>query len=204
MLGSSAIVCAVKLFCRSFELLLLDYSAYVLAYALISAFVSFALAYRLGPIENQKSLDLFQWSLQVCHRFFCAHLSSNHVFQIIGLLLVGMSSQIIHYSCFAILSLIFIKTTPIKDIKYSLFKRFVDQRVFGCILKPFSYRSDKFEFKFLTESEFEYQSDLQTKISLTELKAYCLSSECNAWQVICRLKDPIRYAEVKRWQHFVV
>jgi len=38
------------------------------------------------------------------------------------------------------------------------------------------------------------QSDIETKKALEELKNYCLSPNCNAWNTICRLKDPLRFA----------
>ena len=55
------------------------------------------------------------------------------------------------------------------------------------------------EIKLLSETEFEYQSDVQTRKSLEELKAYCLSSKCNAWKMMSKLKDPIRSSFVFKY-----
>ena len=68
------------------------------------------------------------------------------------------------------------------------FKSFLLQNWFR-----FLFRKKYSKNRLLTESEYEIQSDVQTKKALEELKAYCLSHECNAWKTISKLKDPIKY-----------
>ena len=65
MLGSTAFMCAFKLFWESFKLFLMDNISYVLIYAFLSAFISFCMSYRFGPVSHPKTIDLMQWVLQV-------------------------------------------------------------------------------------------------------------------------------------------
>lgn len=65
------------------------------------------------------------------------------------------------------------------------FKKFVQLRYFSR-----SYRSNK---KLITINEYQRQGDIETRKALEELRKYCLSPECNAWKVMCQLKEPIRY-----------
>lgn len=43
---------------------LMNHYTYVLAYLLLTGGVSFAACYRMGPVENPRSLNLIQWTLQ--------------------------------------------------------------------------------------------------------------------------------------------
>ena len=43
---------------------LLQHYTYVLGYLLLTGAVSFAMCYRMGPVENPRSLNLIQWTLQ--------------------------------------------------------------------------------------------------------------------------------------------
>ncbi|XP_054162304.1 nuclear envelope integral membrane protein 1-like [Oppia nitens] len=157
MLGSSTLVFAFKILWQTFEHFLIENSFYLIIYLILSALISFALAYRFGPITNHRTLNLMQWFLQL-----------------IGLIFMVISCEIYEYSMLFILSIILVKVLPFKGLFY--FKR------------------RKVKVKLLTEVEFELQSDVQTKQSLEELRKYCLSSQCNAWHIICQLKDPIRFA----------
>ena len=56
---------------------LIDNHVYVLGYLVVSGAISFAVCYRMGPVENGRTLDLVQWSMQ----FFALvliYLSSYH------------------------------------------------------------------------------------------------------------------------------
>ena len=50
---------------------------YIIIYVLISAIVSFAIIYRLGPVENPRTFNLIQWSIQL-----------------LALVLIGLASQL--------------------------------------------------------------------------------------------------------------
>jgi len=45
----------------------------------------------------------------------------------------------------------------------------------------------------LNKTEFQKQGEAETRKALEDLKEYCKSPDCNAWKMICKLKDPIRY-----------
>jgi hypothetical protein len=52
-------------------------------------------------------------------------------------------------------------------------------------------RNHDFEIKprrLLTLDEYSIQRDRFTKDSLDKLKEFCKSSDCNVWQLLCRLK----------------
>ena len=44
--------------------------------------------------------------------------------------------------------------------------------------------------RLLTEAEYEIEGKVVTENSLNELREYCLSPQCNAWQLVERLSDP--------------
>ena len=44
---------------------LIDNHVYVLGYLVLSGAISFAVCYRMGPVENQRTLNLVQWSMQL-------------------------------------------------------------------------------------------------------------------------------------------
>ena len=50
---------------------------YVILYIFLSATVSFAVMYRLGPVENPRTINLIQWSIQL-----------------VALLLIALASQL--------------------------------------------------------------------------------------------------------------
>ena len=43
---------------------LLDHYVYVLGYLVVTGCASFAICYRMGPVENVRTLNLIQWSMQ--------------------------------------------------------------------------------------------------------------------------------------------
>ena len=43
----------------------MEYQVYVLGYLVTSALVSFAVCYRMGPVDNPRTLNLIQWSMQL-------------------------------------------------------------------------------------------------------------------------------------------
>ena len=45
--------------------ILLNNWHYVIGYVTIAGLISFAVLYRLGPVENPRTLDLIQWSIQL-------------------------------------------------------------------------------------------------------------------------------------------
>ncbi len=56
---------------------LLQNHLYVLAYFVVTGLASFAVCYRMGPVENPRTLNLIQWSLQLV-ALVLVYLSSYH------------------------------------------------------------------------------------------------------------------------------
>ena len=56
---------------------LVENHVYVLGYLVVSALVSFGACYRMGPVENQRTVNLIQWSLQL-FALILIYLSSYH------------------------------------------------------------------------------------------------------------------------------
>ena len=43
---------------------LLEHYVYVLGYLVVTGSVSFGICYRMGPVENVRTLNLIQWAMQ--------------------------------------------------------------------------------------------------------------------------------------------
>jgi len=56
---------------------LIQYHVYVLGYLLVSALASFAFCYRMGPVENPRTINLIQWTMQLV-ALILIYLSSYH------------------------------------------------------------------------------------------------------------------------------
>ncbi|KAL1483465.1 hypothetical protein MTO96_033174, partial [Rhipicephalus appendiculatus] len=54
--------------------------------------------------------------------------------------------------------------------------------------------------KLLTEEEYILQGDVETRKALNSLREFCGSPNCKTWQVVTRLKDPVRFAKFVQGQ----
>ncbi|KAH6922128.1 hypothetical protein HPB50_009668 [Hyalomma asiaticum] len=54
--------------------------------------------------------------------------------------------------------------------------------------------------KLLTEEEYILQGDVETRKALEALREFCGSPNCKTWQVVTRLKDPVRFAKFVQGQ----
>ncbi|KAH7975939.1 nuclear envelope integral membrane protein 1 [Rhipicephalus sanguineus] len=54
--------------------------------------------------------------------------------------------------------------------------------------------------KLLTEEEYILQGDVETRKALESLREFCGSPNCRTWQVVTRLKDPVRFAKFVQGQ----
>lgn len=52
----------------------------------------------------------------------------------------------------------------------------------------------------LTEEEYILQGDVETRKALEALREFCGSPNCKTWQVVTRLKDPVRFAKFVQGQ----
>ena len=66
---------------------LLENHIYVFGYFVVTGIVSFAICYRMGPVENPRTLNLIQWSLQLI-ALVVMYLSSYHQLASFSLCLV--------------------------------------------------------------------------------------------------------------------
>ncbi|XP_050434770.1 nuclear envelope integral membrane protein 1 [Adelges cooleyi] len=69
MLGFLGASCTLGLYglqilVENLNVVLFMYYKYVIGYVVFSAFVSFVVCYRYGPVTNQRSIDLIRWTLQ--------------------------------------------------------------------------------------------------------------------------------------------
>ncbi|WAR04239.1 NEMP1-like protein [Mya arenaria] len=138
---------------------------YIVGYILLSGLISFALVYRYGPVENERTMSLIQWFLQG-----------------VGLALVYNSTQLTEVSCALVIILLAVYNFPTVV--------FTNQRT-----KNIWFRIFPPKVKLLTEDEYVRQGNEATQAELAKLRDYCRSPDCQAWKVISRLKNPHRFAE---------
>uniref|UniRef100_A0A674HRA6 Nuclear envelope integral membrane protein 1 n=1 Tax=Taeniopygia guttata TaxID=59729 RepID=A0A674HRA6_TAEGU len=144
-----------------------SYWQYLLGYLLLVGLLSFAVCYRYGPLENERSINLLSWALQL-----------------LGLLLMYSGIQIHPIA----LGLVLIAVCT-KNLDYPLQWAFaVYRRVQSSKLGPTPPR-------LLTEEEFQLQGEVETRKALAELRSFCQSPEFSAWTTVSRIQSPKRFAD---------
>ncbi|XP_030366162.1 nuclear envelope integral membrane protein 1 [Strigops habroptila] len=143
------------------------YWQYLLGYLLLMGFVSFGICYRYGPLENERSINLLSWALQL-----------------LGLLLMYSGIQI-HPIALALV-LIAICT---KNLEYPL------RWAFAAYRRVQSARLGPSPPRLLTEEEFRVQGEVETRKALEELRSYCRSPDFSAWTAVSRIQAPKRFAD---------
>lgn len=63
--GVSAVLYGLQLLFSNIQEIIVNYSNAVLVYLTVSAFASFLICYRLGPVSNVRTLNLIQWTMQL-------------------------------------------------------------------------------------------------------------------------------------------
>ncbi|NXT37307.1 NEMP1 protein, partial [Pelecanoides urinatrix] len=144
-----------------------SYWRYLLGYLLLVGFVSFGVCYRYGPLENERSINLLSWALQL-----------------LGLLLMYSGIQI-HPIALALV-LIAICT---KNLDYPL------QWTFAAYRRLQSARLGPSPPRLLTEEEYRVQGEVETRKALEELRSYCRSPDFSAWTAVSRIQSPKRFAD---------
>merc|ERR1719367_582979 len=146
---------------------------YVLGYLIVSAAISFAICYRMGPIENPRSINLIQWTIQ-CFALGLVYISSY--LRIASSVLAGM---------------IMIWSIIPPKVK-SKITRFVYSWSF-----PTMNRTIHAERKIhlLSEEEYLNQSRIETRKALENLRDFCQSPKCDSWKITSRLESPSRFAQ---------
>ncbi|XP_055973568.1 nuclear envelope integral membrane protein 1 [Sorex fumeus] len=143
------------------------YWLYLLSYILIVGFMSFAICYKYGPLENERSINLLTWTLQL-----------------MGLCFMYCGIQIPHIA----LAIIIIALCT-KNLEYPIQWLYITYRkvrkATGKTVPP----------RLLTEEEYRLQGERETKKALEDLREYCNSPDCSAWKTISRIKSPKRFAD---------
>nr|KAF6496693.1 nuclear envelope integral membrane protein 1 [Rousettus aegyptiacus] len=143
------------------------YWQYLLGYVLTVGFMSFAVCYKYGPLENERSINLLTWTLQL-----------------MGLCLMYSSIQIPHIA----LAIIIIALCT-KNLEYPIHWLYITYR------KMCKATEKTVSPRLLTEEEYRIQGEVETRKALEELREYCNSPDCSAWKTISRIQSPKRFAD---------
>jgi len=146
---------------------------YVLGYLIVSAAISFAICYRMGPIENPRSINLIQWTIQ---SFALGLIYISSYLRIASSVLAGM--------------------IMIWSIIPSKVKSKIIELVFSLSF-PTMNRTIHAERKIhlLSEEEYLNQSRIETRKALENLRDFCQSPKCDSWKITSRLESPSRFAQ---------
>uniref|UniRef100_A0A8D0DJ49 Nuclear envelope integral membrane protein 1 n=1 Tax=Salvator merianae TaxID=96440 RepID=A0A8D0DJ49_SALMN len=165
--GWSFSVYLIQLVFRNLQEICKLYWEYLLGYLLIVGCISFAVCYKYGPLENERSINLLTWSLQI-----------------LGLLLLYCGIQIRQIA----IALIVIAICT-KNLEYPVMWAYaIFRKVFTAIEKPSPPR-------LLTEEEYRIQGEVETRKALEALREYCKSPELSAWKTVSRIQSPKRFAD---------
>nr|XP_056705443.1 nuclear envelope integral membrane protein 1 [Euleptes europaea] len=165
--GWSFSVYLIQLVFRNLQEICKLYWEYLLGYMVIVGCLSFAVCYRHGPLENERSINLLTWGLQL-----------------LGLLLLYCGIQIRQIA----VALIAIAICT-KNLEYPVMWAYaVYRKVRTASDKPSPPR-------LLTEEEYRLQGEVETQRALAELREYCNSPEFSAWKAVSRIQSPKRFAD---------
>uniref|UniRef100_UPI00398F0472 nuclear envelope integral membrane protein 1 isoform X1 n=2 Tax=Pristiophorus japonicus TaxID=55135 RepID=UPI00398F0472 len=165
--GWSVSLYLIQVTLRNLQFLLREYWQYVLGYVTLSGFVSFAVCYKYGPLEEERSVNLLNWALQFC-----------------GLLLMYSGIQVRHVALALIIVAFCMKKLELPfRWTYAAYKQ------------VFIGRSKLEPRQLLTEEEYQRQGEIETYNALLELQMFCSSPEFNAWKTVSRLSTPKRFAD---------
>ncbi|XP_067832564.1 nuclear envelope integral membrane protein 1 [Heptranchias perlo] len=165
--GWSVSLYLIQVTLRNLQFLLREYWQYVLGYVTIAGFVSFAVCYKYGPPEEERSVNLLNWALQL-----------------FGLLLIYSGIQVRQVALALIIVAFCIKNLELPfRWTYAAYKQ------------VFKWRGKPEPQRLLTEEEYQRQGEVETQKALVELRKYCSSPEFNAWKTVSRLSTPKRYAD---------
>ncbi|KAJ7317655.1 hypothetical protein JRQ81_003817 [Phrynocephalus forsythii] len=165
--GWSFSVYLMQLVFRNLQEICRLYWEYLLGYLVIVGCISFAVCYKYGPLENERSINLVTWGLQI-----------------LGLLLLYIGIQI-RQIAFALI-VIAICT---KNLEYPVVWAYaIYRKVFTATAKPSPPR-------LLTEEEYRIQGEMETRRALAELREYCRSPDFSAWRAVSRIQSPKRFAD---------
>ncbi|KAI5934997.1 nuclear envelope integral membrane protein 1 [Manis javanica] len=143
------------------------YWQYLLSYVLTVGFVSFAVCYKYGPLENERSISLLTWTLQL-----------------MGLCFMYSGIQIPHTAL-----AIVITALCAKNLEHPIQWLYITYR------KVCKATEKTVPPRLLTEEEYRVQGEVETRKALAELREYCNSPDCSAWKTVTRIQSPKRFAD---------
>ncbi|XP_075055510.1 nuclear envelope integral membrane protein 1 [Mixophyes fleayi] len=156
----------IQLVVKNFQGICTEYWQYLLGYLCIVGFFSFAICYKYGPLENERSINLLNWGLQLS-----------------GLLLMYVGIQVRYVGLTIIVVAFCTKQIeyPVQWIHH-LYRTIVISK--GKPTPP----------RLLSEEEYRKQGEEETRKALEQLRDYCSSPDFQAWKVISRIQSPKRFA----------
>ncbi|CAH2224417.1 nuclear envelope integral membrane 1 isoform X1 [Pelobates cultripes] len=165
--GWSFSLYVIQLVFKNFQGICTEYWQYLLGYLGLVGFVSFAICYKYGPLENERSINLLNWTLQL-----------------VGLLLMFVGIQVRQMAITMIVIAFCTKQIeyPVRWI-HILYKSLVKARA-----KPIPPR-------LLSEEEYRKQGEVETRKALEDLRQFCSSPDFAAWKVVSRIQTPKRFAD---------
>lgn len=129
--------------------------------------MSFAVCYKYGPLESERSINLLTWTLQLT-----------------GLCFMYSGIQIPHVA----LAVIIIALCT-KNLEYPFRWLYITYR------KMCKATEKTAPPRLLTEEEYRIQGEVETQKALEELRKYCNSPDCSAWKTVSRIQSPKRFAD---------
>ncbi|XP_044299116.1 nuclear envelope integral membrane protein 1 isoform X2 [Varanus komodoensis] len=168
LLGSwSFSVYLLQLVFRNLQEICKLYWEYLLGYLIVVGCISFGVCYKYGPLENERSINLLSWGLQL-----------------LGLLLLYLGIQIRQIAIALIIIAICTKNLEYPVIwAYAVYRKLLTAKK-----KPSPPR-------LLTEEEYRIQGEAETRKALEELRKYCNSPEFSVWKTVSRIQSPKRFAD---------
>ncbi|CAB3402773.1 unnamed protein product [Caenorhabditis bovis] len=149
--------------------IMLEYQKYVLGYFSLVLLISLAVCYKRGPPTDARSHDIAQWTLQL-----------------VALLLIYFSSQIVEVS--------------FGTMAFLLFQQFCRRVVFSGISWYISTVKSMWRYYFpksrrlLTEEEYEELGEKTTREQLALLREYCKKEESKPWRLAGNVRNARRLA----------
>lgn len=144
-----------------------SYWQYLLSYILTVGFMSFAVCYKYGPLENERSINLLTWTLQLMGLgFMYSGIQIPHV--ALGIIIIALCT---------------------KNLEYPIQWLYITYR------KMYKARENPVPPRLLTEEEYRIQGEVETQKALEELRTFCNSPDCSPWKTISRIQFPKRFAD---------
>ncbi|XP_043939590.1 nuclear envelope integral membrane protein 1 [Protopterus annectens] len=169
--GWSFSLYVIQLVIQNLQSILHGYWQYVLGYVSVVGFVSFAVCYKYGPLEEERSINILSWTLQL-----------------VGLLLMYAGIQVNKIA----VALIIVAICT-KNMEYPA--HWLYRHISAAYRKICRVKEKPVPPRLLTEEEYQKQAEEETRTALEDLRQYCISPEFSAWKAVSRIHSPKRFAD---------